>query len=65
MLYNDRVNSKTGKSMVGDWLIPTSHRAGVEAAEDEKQDYVSKLRADAVFQRKVEERPAFSDHSIM
>ena len=51
--------------MVGDWLIPTSDRAGVEAAEDEKQDYVSKLRADAVFQRKVEERPAFSDHSIM
>lgn len=65
LLWNDRFNSKDGKSLVGNWLIPTADRAAVEAAEDVKIEKYLKDREDKIFERKFTDRSRFADYSIM
>jgi hypothetical protein len=65
LLWNDRLNSKDGKSLVGNWLIPTTDRAAIEAAEDAKIDQYLKAREDKIAERKPLPQSPFTDYSIM
>lgn len=65
LLWNDKFNSKDGKSLVGNWLIPTVDRTAIEAAEDAKIERYLKEREDKIIERKLTDRSRFSDYSIM
>ena len=64
LLWNDRLNSKDGKSLVN-WLIPSSDRAAIEAAEEAKVEQYLKAREDKIAERKPMPQSPFKDYSIM
>ncbi|KAF5094980.1 hypothetical protein DV451_004851 [Geotrichum candidum] len=63
--YPPELNSKDGKSLVGNWLIPSSDRAAIEAAEDAKVEQYLKAREDKIAERKPIPQSPFKDYSIM
>lgn len=62
LLINDRFNSKTGKSLVGDWLIPTPQTEEILKEQEEAAEHMLKLREDEITRRKFTHsfEPAYS-----
>lgn len=62
LLINDRFNSKTGKSLVGDWLVPTPPEEEILKEQEEAIKQMSKLREHDITQRKLTHsfEPAYS-----
>lgn len=60
LVLNDRFNSTTGKSLVGDWLIPTLAVEEIVKDEFAEVERREKMRKEAILERSLPEQPVFT-----
>lgn len=57
LILNDYLNSKTGKSLIGDWLIPSPKEEAIAENRAEGIAELETFRKDRLFQRSITEKP--------
>ncbi|VVT57244.1 uncharacterized protein SAPINGB_P005606 [Magnusiomyces paraingens] len=60
LLLNDKFNSKTGKSIIGDWLVPSTKVEETEKNWEQGVAELEKFRKDKLFERSITEKPQYT-----